>query len=324
MIDTVEGYIPKEELNSIEQIEKFKKSCDYIDEIYYTKSNSKNIKLKKGEIEFSISKKNIKFKKLSLPNYLYGTNSNNFQFDEVKTALISLENEFYLPFSRAYLTRVDIAWNFNVSHPTKYYTNCFDSHPRFNGKHIESNSLKFTQSAKRKEIIFYDKLKERIHKNKPIKLDEPAEHLLRYEYRLKKAPHKELKLPELTFQDLTKNYIQKLLLKQWYEYYRLINKVDNTLNYDFTPSKSPKKLIENIAGYTLNTQPNFYSTLTNKIDYWYSNSSIRVDQRDQMKAKTKKILTEYLINNEANIQADKPSLINELNSLVLNYFKSIM
>ena len=323
MLDTVEGYIPKEELFSEEQIEQFKNTCESLEQVYFSKTKTYTTRLSKRELEFSISENNIRFKNLSLPNYLHGTNSNNFKFDEVKTALNKLENEFNLPFSRAYITRVDIAWNFPVSKPTIEYLNCLAAHPRFTGITKHKNSKKFLQGSRAKEMIFYDKIIERVDKNKPINLDEPSENLLRYELRFLKSPHKHLKLPELTFKDLTKAYIQRLLLTEWYNYYRLTEKVDESLIYELKPQKTAKKLQEYIVGYTLNSLPNFYSTVSNNINTWYSSSMINRSQRDQMKRKLKSSLSNFQELEQPIYNYTNKSLVEELNSLVYNYFKEV-
>ena len=324
MLDTVECYIPIEELINVEQLESLRRGLKCLTTNTNNQTGATTEVYKVGDISIKISEKNIRIKNLSLPNYYYGTNSRNMPFEETKAAFEKLEKELNLPILKGYVTRVDVAWNFPVSQPTKLYLDCLKSQPQFKRGVRDENSIAFQQKTKRKEIICYDKLIERRDKNRPIYLDDDCiscENLFRYEYRFLKQPHKLLGKPELTVADLTNSHIQKELLKVWYEAFRKIQKIDFSVNYDIIPPKSAKQFIETYALYSIINNHEFYSYSQNLVNNWYSTNTIRRSTRDQIKLKQK-----HLINNTNRYLIDKKGegLIDEVNSLVCSFFSKHM
>lgn len=324
MLDTVECYIPIEELTNVEQLDSLRRSLKCLTTYVNNQTGATTEVYKVGDISIRISEKNIRIKNLSLPNYYYGTNSRNMPFEETKSAFQKLEKELNLPILKGYVTRVDIAWNFPVSQPTKQYLDCLKSHSQFKRVVRDENSIAFQQKTKRKEIICYDKLVERRDKNRPIYLDDDCincENLFRYEFRFLKQPHKLLGKAELTVADLTNSYIQKELLKVWYEAFRKIQKVDFNINYEITPPKSAKQFIETYALYSIINNQQFYTYSQSQISNWYSSNTIKRSTRDQIKLKQK-----YLINNTNNylVNTDDKGLVEELNTLVYSFFSNRM
>lgn len=320
MYDNVNLKLEMDKLSQDELL-RFKSELQYLNTSYRLEEHiTERFKSKKHLFEVSISKNILRIKKLSLPVLIYGTNEMNFDFKATQSAIDKLKEITGLPIEKAIVTRIDIAANLEVTHKPIEYFSVLDKSRNFSLRITYPNSLNYQQKTNKKRLIFYDKKIER--KEKGYILKNEFENSLRYELKLLSSPHKQLKINQIYFAQLTEKNLQRRLIELWkkeFENIRIIEKTNQFLDYPFS---TPKEVIEYLAWQQL-TSEQCRTTTFQKIDSWYSSGTIGYKFKENFYAKLNQLNTKYNDYQLIHSNNQKP-LGMELKDLVMNKFNLLI
>jgi hypothetical protein len=316
MYDNVDLKLSTDNITDTE-LESFKHSLQYLNTSFRNEENQTEY-FRSTEFNFkvSITSNYIRLYAFSLPSLLFGTNERSFEFSCTNQAIKKITEVTQLPMERAFVTRVDVASNFNVKQEPISYFNILDTTRNFSLRIPYPNSLNYQQKTNRKRLIFYDKKIERASKG--YSLVNEHNHSLRYELKLIKSPHKTLKRDSIKLADLANKTTQIALLKLWKKEYDLINKVDtNACSFSY-PIQTPKELIEYLAWLQFSNNEVRTSTY-NHINKWVSSGTLGRKFKENTHRKLNEINMKYSLFKSTRNSLDL-SLANELNLLLMNKF----
>jgi len=160
---------------------------------------------------------------VKLPKLLYGTNQINFTRSDAELSLKRLQNLLGIDISQAKITRIDIAYNFEVSHPIETYLKLLCSRDRMKRWTVSNESLYFKDQ--RKELNFYNKVVQLTDTNQPVLSKNIKKNILRYELRIKSGLNKILGHNEITCATLIDESFYRSLVGLWYNEYQAIVKL---------------------------------------------------------------------------------------------------
>jgi hypothetical protein len=188
--------------------------------------------LKTGEIKVSGNVNNMRLfisgNKVKLEGSLHKfysqTNLFNLSFLDAFDAIIELGNVFGEEIYTGKVTRLDVAYNFEMIHPIPDYLHSLSSAPRTSRSIMYDSSTLYFKNTLR-ELVFYNKLTEQTDKKKMVPASMLGSNILRYEARYKKNLTKSLRIDRpVTVRDLTDPDFCRHVLKDWYEQYQNIQK----------------------------------------------------------------------------------------------------
>lgn len=166
----------------------------------------------------------------SVAKYLNTSNMVNFDFRDLKLAIMKLSEELGVELLNAKILRIDIAANFELKNEICDYFPELHSLKYFQRDTSKRTTLRFYSNTDRNNLVFYDKIKEFKSKNKNKLLKDDSSiidtfgNLMRYEFMLQRSPSKYLKISDLRVKDLLDPKNCKIILRLWYDMYESIHK----------------------------------------------------------------------------------------------------
>ena len=186
-------------------------------------------------LKITVSRSGVNVKGGSLCKWYLGDNFQSMGRGDVKRAIEKLSDTLHLPIERASVTRLDIAQNIIVKHPTSVYYNHLGILAY--AKRLEQpDGLYYSQ--KDGQLVFYDKVKEQKIKREPIPELYTDRNVLRYEQRFTSRVATQLNVAEVTGALLYDENFYIRLLNGWRDDYKSIQKLnDTTLNFQAMRTK---------------------------------------------------------------------------------------
>ena len=188
-----------------------------------------------GGLKISINQYQIKVKDGSLCKWYLGNNFRTMGRGDTQRAIERLSDTLHLPMDKASITRIDVAQNIIVKHPTTVYLNHLGV-LRHAKRLQEPDGLYYSRSGER--LCFYDKSREQRAKGETIPGLYKGRNVLRYEQRYTKRLASQLKVNEVRAALLYDEVFYMTLIQRWRDTYKGINKVnDIILNFPAMTSK---------------------------------------------------------------------------------------
>lgn len=238
MYDTINFKITQEEAGGMDFLEEIPCFLDNVGEHFYNGSPCITGNLK--GLKVTANRHQVKIKDGSLCKFALGDNYQTLGRKDTQRAIELLSDTLHLPIDRAIVTRLDIAQNFILKHPTAIYLNHLGG-LRHATRLQEPTGLYYVLGGGR--LCFYDKNKEQTNNRNPIPELYKGRNVLRYEQRYTQRLASKLGISQLTGRVLYDEEFYISLLDQWRDSYKAINKInDVTLNFE-TMSKK-KDLIQ--------------------------------------------------------------------------------
>ncbi|SNS53081.1 hypothetical protein SAMN05421640_0542 [Ekhidna lutea] len=207
-------------------------------------------------VSFSGSIQNLKVSLLkegvsvkgSLPKYLFSDNIQTLSRSSLEQSCEKLSDELKMPFSKATISRLDIAQTFLMNHAPETYFNCLGESKYFE-RLTQPSSLYYQNTQK--QIVFYNKIKEIQKKGIKVPSVWLNQNTLRYEYRITKRVSKSLKWAHSNFDDLftEKNYMD--LIDTYLMQYDAIKK-NRSVTFNLEHMNSPKDFHNQILSMAYN------------------------------------------------------------------------
>jgi len=183
-----------------------------------------------GSLKLSVTDARVKISEGSLCKWYLGDNFQTLTRGDAKRAVEQLSDTLHLPLNNADITRIDIAQNFIMKHPPGVYFDHLGLLAHYN--RLEQPDGLYYQNGKR-QIIFYNKLKEQKGKGQPIPELYRERNVLRYEMRHKTRLRAEFGKARVTGADLYSEPFYMQLIDRWQTAYQAIQKI-NLIQIDFT------------------------------------------------------------------------------------------
>lgn len=165
----------------------------------------------------------------SLAKYYNKNNIENFNWKFIRNAISNLSDELGLPLERGKLSRVDVGVNIEVNHIViEYFAELF--HLEYYQRITRNiTTLRFENNTHKISLLFYDKLKEFLRKEKLLKDVDlsfltDAENLMRVELQIQERITQIFKIKDVRVSHLYQPEFCKLLMKKWYDLYQNIHK----------------------------------------------------------------------------------------------------
>jgi hypothetical protein len=210
MLDTVQFKIFDASVEEIETVHRSlrEKSSKFFSTDDYFKGSLNSLQVNKNDGNtISVSG--------SLSAYHHGNNFKTLNYNELKTAILNLEEQLGISLDEAKLVRLDICSMVETkSEPNAYY-NSLVSYPH-KRRHPEDNGIYF--GGKSEKILIYDK-------GKKTKTEDGNEYF-RYEHKLKNNKLIKTKLKIERVIDLKSAEIFNRLVKFWFDSYTSIHKTE--------------------------------------------------------------------------------------------------
>ena len=282
MYDTVNMYLSREQVPDI----------SYLKEIpqYLTSVSNEGVSCfgeyingYLGTLKVSISERRVKISDSSLCKYYLGDNFKSLARGDTKRAIEKICDELHLPFSKAPITRLDIAHNMMMKYPEKNYYQ-YLGEAQYYKRLEQSNGLYY--NTQKRQLVFYGKEYEQRTKHKPIPDLYKKRSVLRYELRFKSRLKEQFKRSEITAALLYDQDFYSYLLKRWEKEYFAIQKITNKMT-SLVPNGSTKNFIENLALLSLLDigQPKVLAT----VKEWQSTGKVTKKQASDIRSKVKKL-----------------------------------
>ena len=186
-------------------------------------------------LRVTVSRSGVNIKDGSLCKWYLGDNFQTMGRGDVKRAIENLSDTLHLPMDKANVTRLDIAQNFIVKHPTDVYFNHLGI--LMHAQRLQQpDGLYYSQTGRR--LVFYDKIKEQKNKREPVPELYAGRNVLRYEQRYTNRIAPQLKTPEITGALLYDEAFYIKLLNGWRDAYGSIQKInDVSINFEAMKTK---------------------------------------------------------------------------------------
>lgn len=248
----------------------------------------------------------------SLCKFLHGNNMVNFTRRDTRLAFEKLSDTLHISLNNATVSRMDIAYNFEVTYPPEsyfYYLGNLPYHKRLEQMFCKGiEGLYYSSVSDRKQLVFYDKIKETIHRKESIPEECQNKNLLRYELRLKNHIKQIFKVSKVTVPMLYDVGFYNRIVDYWRSEYRKIVKV-NEYEIDITDCKGILDL--NKIGLLLLVERqggmnDFFKT----IDQQHNIGKLDKRQLTEIKRQTRELLQ------NKSVGIIRNPLIEELNTLV--------
>lgn len=186
-------------------------------------------------LRVTVSRSGVNIKDGSLCKWYLGDNFQTMGRGDVKRAIENLSDTLHLPMDKANVTRLDIAQNFIVKHPTDVYYNHLGI-LMYAQRLQQPDGLYYSQTGRR--LVFYDKIKEQKNKREPVPELYAGRNVLRYEQRYTSRIATQLKTTEITGALLYDEAFYIKLLNGWRDAYGSIQKInDVSINFEAMKTK---------------------------------------------------------------------------------------
>lgn len=165
----------------------------------------------------------------SIAKYFNKNNVVNFDFRNFGWAIMLLSDELGVDLKNSRIRRLDIGANFELKNEVSDYFPEMYSLKYFQRDNSKRTTLRYYSNSGRRNLVFYDKIKEFIAKNKKLIQDDTSlidtfHNLVRYEFMMQSNPSQHLKIPDLRVKDLFKAENSKKALRLWFDMYNRIHK----------------------------------------------------------------------------------------------------
>ncbi len=188
-----------------------------------------------GNLGVYIRDRTLRINKGSLCKWHLGDNWQTLTRGDTERAIEHLSDILHLPMSKAMVTRIDVAQNIILKHPTTTYIEHLGAYYPYK-RLLQPDGVLY--AGAKKQLLLYDKLKEQKHKREPIPELYQDRHTLRIEQRYTGSPHKALGVEVLRCSDLCSESIYSTLARRWRDSYLSIKKInDITLNFEAMRTK---------------------------------------------------------------------------------------
>lgn len=186
-------------------------------------------------LRVSASRRGVNVSNGSLCKWYLGDNFKTMERGDVQRAIEKLSDTLHLPMDKATITRIDLAQNFIMKHPTEVYFNHLGSY--YPSKRLEQpDGLYYSKHDTL--LVFYDKVKEQRAKGQPIPELYSNRNTLRYELRYKARLKDTFKVDKVTGAMLYEEKFYMDIVKRWKNAYMDIKKInDITLNFEAMKTK---------------------------------------------------------------------------------------
>lgn len=247
----------------------------------------------------------------SLCKFLYGNNMVNFTRRDTQLAFEKLSDTLHISLNNATVSRMDVAYNFEVTYPPESYFYHLGNLPYY--KRLEQSyqgveGLYYNLVSDGKQLVFYDKIKETSHHKDSVLPEYQNKNLLRYELRFKNHINQILKVNKVTVPMLYDVQFYNRIVDYWRSEYQKIVKV-NEYEIDIADCKGIRDL-NKIGMLLLVEQQGGMIEFFKKLDQQFKIGELDKRQLSEIKRQTK-----LLLQNES-IGVVRSSLIEELNTLV--------
>ena len=198
-------------------------------------------------LKVSATEANLKITEGSLCKWFLGDNFQTLTETHTKQAIEKLSDILHLPFDKADITRLDYGQNMITKYPPEVYLNhlgklnYYSRLPQPNGLYYQNN---------KRQLIFYNKIKEQRIKGESIPDLYKGENVLRYEQRHKKWLKADLNKERITGSDLYDCKFYKQVGDSLRKSYAAIQKV-NQLQIDYSKITKTSQLSSSSIAYTV-------------------------------------------------------------------------
>lgn len=233
MYDTVNFRLLQSEARGVDFLAETPCYLENVGEHYYSgevviTGNLKGLKI-------SINRYQLKIKDGSLCKWYLGDNFKTMGRGDVEAAIEKLSDTLHLPICKATITRLDVAQNFIVKHPTAVYLNHLGM-LKYAKRLQEPDGLYYHRRLER--LCFYDKSKEQREKGEAIPELYKGRNVLRYEQRYTQRLPTQFNVADVTGALLYDEAFYIGVVQRWRDTYKAINKInDITLNFQAMKSK---------------------------------------------------------------------------------------
>lgn len=174
-------------------------------------------------LKISVSKDRVNISEGSLCKWYLGDNFQTLTRRDTQSAIEKLSDILHLPFDRADVTRIDVAQNFIVRYDTSVYFNHLGNLNHYH-RFEQKGSLYYNNN--KKQLLFYDKIREQKAKSQLIPEPYNNRQTLRYEMRYKKRLREQFNLPEIKAVLLYNESFYMGLVDRWNDEYKRISKIN--------------------------------------------------------------------------------------------------
>lgn len=245
----------------------------------------------------------------SLPKSVFNDNIHTLTRSATQQAIEKISDTIHIDFNAAKVTRVDISTVIPTKRPPTDYYSYLGQKPYFNRLHAAKETLYYNNH--KRQLIFYDKVKEAAAKGVTIPPPLQGCNLLRYELRYTKGIKKQFKT-DVTAQTLYDEDFYYSIVQSWHNEFKTIHKLkgQNIMIDDMT---TPKKAIDGMydyaMAYLLQEDPDFVDRVINDLK-----ASKKFNRSDYSKMK-KKVFAPVAKN------GNKNDMINELETAIFEAAK---
>ena len=233
-------------------------------------------------LKITVSKNGVNIKDGSLCKWFLGDNFQTMGRSEIKRAIEKLSDTLHLPIDKATVTRIDIAQNFIVKHPTPVYFNHLGS--SYPLKRLEQpDGLYYTNPGGL--LIFYDKVKEQKAKGQPIPELYTNRNTIRYESRYKKRLTNVFNVNQIKGETLYNEEFYMKMVNKWRSSYKAIKKL-NDISLNFEAMKG-KKDFDLMGRLSLINQTGGELAMIEQINEAFKKNELTRRQADELKRATR-------------------------------------
>ena len=234
MFDTINFRLTQEEAGGVDFLAEIPCYLENVGEHYF--DGSPCISGSLNGLKVTANSNQVKIKDGSLCKFALGDNYQTLGRKDTKQAIEQLSDMLHLPIDKAIVTRLDIAQNFVLKHPTAVYLNHLGA-LRYAVRLQEPTGIYYKYSDGR--VCIYDKNKEQTRHKEPIPELYKGRNVLRVEQRYTQRIASRLEVPKVTGAMLYDEAFYINLLNRWRDTYRAIHKInDVTFNFEAMTTKS--------------------------------------------------------------------------------------
>lgn len=239
----------------------------------------------------------------SFCKYYLGDNLKTLSRGDTRRAIQKLSDTLHLDMNQANVVRLDVAKNLIMKHdPGIYYSHLGELQYY---KRLTQPSGLYYSNGKR-QLVFYDKLREQQAKRKPIPEIYQHRNILRYELRFTRQMTKQFNRHEVTAENLHEEQFYYDLLHRWKIEYQQIQKLNSKLT-GMKPTSSSKDFIQALA--TMAIMDLGQPAILDIIQQWQETGELTRKQAYDLRAKIKEI-------SKATTKEQKNDLVQELDKKV--------
>lgn len=234
MFDTINFKITQDKAGGVDFLEEIPCFLDNVGEHVYNGFTCISGNL--NGLNVTVNRYQVKVKDGSLCKFALGDNYQTMGRRDTQRAIELLSDTLHLPMDKATVTRLDIAQNIILIHPTSVYLNHLGV-LRYATRLQEPTGLYYSLKCGR--LCFYDKNREQAKHREQIPDLYKGRNVLRYEQRYTQRLASKLGVPEVTGSLLYNEAFYMSLLDRWRDTYKAIHKInDVTFNFEAMTTKS--------------------------------------------------------------------------------------